>query len=90
MAGILTQCSQKIVNDIENKLCHKKHPASLFVKLGIIDIFQIDSFQMSKSMFYYHSLLMPSTSFNLFETRCLEHNCGTKVIVQPGEWYIFS
>ena len=51
MVGILTQCSQNIVKDMEDKLCHRKHSASLFEKLGTMEIFQIDSFQMCKSMF---------------------------------------
>ena len=43
MAGVLTQyCSQNIVKDMEDKLCPTKYSASLFVKLGIMEIFQID------------------------------------------------
>ena len=33
---------------------YRAHSAPLFVKLGIVDIFQINSFKISKFMFFYH------------------------------------
>ena len=47
----------------------------IFAKIiGIMDIFQINSFQISKFMSYYHNQLLPSMFFNLFETSRPVHN----------------
>ena len=53
---------------------YRAHSAPLFAKLGIMDIFQVNSFQISKFMFYCHYQLLPSTFLNLFETSRQVHN----------------
>ena len=58
---------------------YRAHSAPLFAKLGIMDIFQINSFQISKFMFYYHNQLLPSMFLNLFETSRQVHNYGTRI-----------
>ena len=53
-------------------------PDKIFAKIiGIMDIFQINSFQISKYMFYYHNQLLPSMFFYLFETSRPVHNYST-------------
>jgi len=44
-----------------------------------MDIFQINSFEISKFMFYYHNQLLPSMFLNLFETSRQVHNYGTRI-----------
>jgi len=58
---------------------YRAHSAPLFAKLGIMDIFQINSFQISKFVFYYHNQVpvYPLMFLNLFETSCQVHNYGT-------------
>ena len=51
--------------------------APLFTKLGILDIFQVNTFQVAKFMFYYHNQLLPSMFLNLFVTRL--HPCRTNL-----------
>ena len=58
---------------------YRAHSAPLFAKLGIMDIFQINSFQISKFMFYYHNQLLPSMFSNLFETSRQVHDYGTRI-----------
>ena len=38
---------------------YRAHSAPLFAKLGILDIFQVNSFQIAKFMFYYQNQLLP-------------------------------
>ena len=46
----------------------RAHSASLFAKLGILDIFQVNSFQIAKFMFRYQDQLLPPMFLNLFLT----------------------
>ena len=64
------------------------HSAPLFAKLGIMDIFQINSFQISKFMFYYHNELLPSMFLNLFEPSRQVHNYGTRVSQQLSATFL--
>ena len=41
-------------------------------------VFQVNSFQIAKFMFYYHNLLLPPMFFNLFLTSGQVHNYGTR------------
>ena len=59
---------KRAVRAITNSV-YRAHYAPLSAKLGIIDIFQINSFQISKFMFYYHNQLLSSMFLNLFETK---------------------
>ena len=54
---------------------YRAHSAPLFAKLGV---FQVNSFQMAKLMFYYHNLLLPPMFLNLFLTSGQVHNYGTR------------
>ena len=44
------------------------------------EIFQVNTFQVAKFMFYYHNQLLPSMFFNLFVTSGLVHNYGTRTV----------
>ena len=48
------------------------------LNLGILDIFQVNSFQIAKFMFYYHNQLLPPMFLNLFSTSSQVHNYGTR------------
>ena len=52
----------------------------LFTKLGILDIFQVNTFRVAKFMFYYHNQLLPSMFLNLFVTSGQVHNYGTRTV----------
>ena len=47
---------------------HRAHSAPLFSKLGVLDIYQINTFQIAKFMYCYHNNLLPPLFFNLFFT----------------------
>ena len=59
---------------------YRAHSAPLFAKLGILDIFQVNSFQIAKLMFYYHNRLLPPMFLNLLLTIASSqvHNYGTR------------
>ena len=59
---------------------YRAHSAPLFTKLGILDIFQGNTFQVAKFMFYYHIQLLPSMFLNLFVTSGQVHNYGTRTV----------
>ena len=59
---------------------YRAHSAPLFTKLGILDIFQVNTFQVAKFMFYYHNQLLPSMFLNLFVTSGQVHNYGTRTV----------
>ena len=61
---------------------YRVHSAPLFAKLGIMDIFHIISFQISKFMFYYQNHLLPLMFLNSFETSRQVHNYGTRILCQ--------
>ena len=48
---------------------HRAHSAPLFSKLGILVIYQLNTFQIAKFMYYYHNNLLPLLFFNLFLQR---------------------
>ena len=54
------------------------HSTPLFAKLGILDIFQINSLQVAKFMFYYHNQLLPPIFRNLFPSSSQVHSYGTR------------
>ena len=60
---------------------YRAHSAPLFAKLGILDIFQANSFQIAKLMFYYHNQWLPPMFLNLFLTIASSqvHNYGTRM-----------
>ena len=68
---------KRVVRAITNS-DYRAHSAPLFAKLGIFDIFQVNSFQIAKFMFYYHNQLLPQVFLNLFLTSCQVHNYGTR------------
>ena len=57
---------------------YRAHSAPLFAKLGILDIFQVNSFQIAKFMFYYQNQLLPPMFLNLFLTSSQVHNYSTR------------
>ncbi|RMX43610.1 hypothetical protein pdam_00026026, partial [Pocillopora damicornis] len=54
------------------------HSASLFSKLGILDIFQVNTFEIPKFIFDYRNNLLPPLLLNLFVTNNQIHNYGTR------------
>ena len=56
---------------------YRAHSAPLFSKLGILDIFQVNTFEIAKFMFYYRNNLLPPLLLNLFVTIQI-HNYGTR------------
>ena len=69
---------KRVVRAITNS-DYRVHSAPLFAKLGILDIFQVNSFQIAKFMFYYHKQLLPPVFLNLFLlTSSQVHNYGTR------------
>ena len=59
---------------------YRAHSAPLFTKLGILDIFQVNTFQVAKFMLYYHNQLLPSMFLNLFVTSGQVYNYGTRTV----------
>ena len=59
---------------------YRAHSAPLFTKLGILDIFQVNTFQVAKFMFYYHNQLLLSMFLNLFVTSGQVHKYGTRTV----------
>ena len=68
---------KRVVRAIANS-DYRAHSAPLFAKLGILDIFQVNSFQIAKFMFYYQNQLLPPMFLNLFLTSSQVHNYGTR------------
>ena len=69
-------------NFCKNGLCEllpiptRAHSAPLFSKLEILDICQINTFQIAKFMYCYHNNLLPPLFFNLFFTN--SHGYSTR------------
>ena len=57
---------------------YKAHSASLFSKLGILEIYQINTFQIAKFMYCCHNNLLPRLFFNLFFTNSQIHGYSTR------------
>ena len=50
----LNRNRKRVIRAIPNS-DYRAHPAPLFAKLGILEIFQVNSFQIAKFMFYYQN-----------------------------------
>ena len=57
---------------------YRAHSAPLFSKLRILDIFQINTFQIAKCMYCFHSNLLPPLFVNLFITNSQIHSYSTR------------
>ena len=57
---------------------YRAHSAPLFSKLGILDIFQVNTFEIAKFMFYYRNNLLPPLLLYLFVTNSQIHIYGTR------------
>ena len=57
---------------------YRAHSDPLITKLGILDIFEINTFQITKFMSYYHNQWLPQMFHNLFITSSQLHNYGTR------------
>ena len=66
-------CLQKRDVRAVNNSDHRAHSAPLFSKLGILDIYQLNTFQIAKFMYYYHNSLLPQLFLNLFYTNSQIH-----------------
>jgi len=62
---------------------YKAHSAPLFSKLGILEIYQINTFQIAKFMYYYHKNLLPPLFFDLFFTNIQSHGYTYVAPEQP-------
>lgn len=70
---------QKRVVQVINNSDYRAHSALLFAKLGILDIFEVSSFQIARFMFYFHNQLSPPMFLNLFETNSQVHYYDTRI-----------
>ena len=52
---------------------YRANSAPLFSKLKILDIYQLNTFQIAKFMHCYHNNLLPPLFFNLFFTNNQTH-----------------
>ena len=68
---------KRVVRAIANS-DYRAHSAPLFAKLGILNIFQVNSFQIVKFVFYNQNQLLPPMFLNLFLTSSQVHNYGTR------------
>ena len=68
---------KRVVRAIVNS-DYRAHSAPLFAKLGILDIFQVNSFQIAKFVFCYQNQLLPPMFLNLFLTSIQVHNYGPR------------
>ena len=66
-----------VVRDFVNS-DYRAHSVPLFDKLGILDIFQVNSFQIAKFMFLFQNQLLPPMFLNLFLTSSQVHNYSTR------------
>ena len=57
---------------------YRAHSAPLFSKLRILDIFQVNKFEIAKFMFYYKNNFLSPLLLNLFVTNSQIHNYGTR------------
>ena len=57
---------------------YRAHSDSLFAKLGILDISQVNSFQIAKFVFCYQNQSLPIMFLNLLLTSSQVHNYGTR------------
>ena len=57
---------------------YRAHSAPLFYKLGILDIYQINTFQIATFMYCYHNNLLPPLFFNLLFTNSQIHGYSTR------------
>jgi hypothetical protein len=48
----------------------RAHTAPLFMKLGILDIFQVNSLYIARFMFCYHNEILPPVFHDLFHCTC--------------------
>ena len=70
-------CNDIIIKD-SSPSDYRAHSAPLFSKLGILDIYQINTFQIAKFMYCYHNNLLPPLFFNLFFTNSQIHGYSTR------------
>ena len=68
---------KRVVRAIVNS-DYRAHSAFLFAKLYILDIFQVNSFQIAKFMFCHPNQLLPPMLLNSFLTSSEVHNYGTR------------
>ena len=68
---------KRVVRAIVNS-DYRAHSAFLFAKLYILDIFQVNSFQLAKFMFCHPNQLLPPMLLNSFLTSSEVHNYGTR------------
>ena len=69
---------QKRVMRAITKSNYIAHSASLFSRLTVLDICQINSFHVGKFMYKYQNRLLPSIFLELFRTSSQIHNYNTR------------
>ena len=57
---------------------YRAHSAPLFSKLGILDIFPVNTVEIANFMFYYKNNLLPQLLLNLLVTNSQIYNYGTR------------
>ena len=71
-------CLHKRVVRAINNSDYRAHSAPLFSKLGILGVFQINTFQIAKFMYCYHNSLLPPLFFDLFRINSQIHSYSTR------------
>ena len=56
----------------------RAHTAPLFMKLGILDIFQVNSLYIARFMFCYHNEILPPVFHDLFQCNNQIHSYNTR------------
>ena len=71
-------CLQKRAVRATTNSDYRANSAPLFSKLKILDIYQLNTFQIAKFMHCYHNNLLPPLFFNLFFTNNQTHGYSTR------------
>ena len=75
--NIIYYLQKRAVRAITNS-DYRAHTAPLFSKLEILDIFQVNTFEIAKFMFRSHNDLLPPLFLNLFMTNSQIHRYDIK------------
>ena len=82
LTKLLSDCKPSSLSDMKAK---SRNRAPLFSRLGVLDIFQVNSFNVAKFSFCYHNKLLPWTLLDLFVTSCQAHSydlrTATEVVI---------
>ena len=76
--NIIYYLQKRALRAVTNSADYRAHTCPLFSKLKILDIFQINTLDIAKFMFRYHSNPLPPLFLNLFMTDSQVHTYDTR------------